>query len=265
LDLVDCPSRYVNGLKAAPDIPLKERLINALNCQILKWEGRALHEADTLIVNLPQDIEYLRGQHGNATNISVVPNCVPSHLLPYTWAPPSSALPRLLFVANLAYPPHRIALEQFALSVFPKIRHSLPTAELWVTGKGQDLVSKRVLDLEGIHFTGFVPDLLDVYSSANMLVSPQSVITGLQYKTLEALAIGVPIIASRTVIATSGLTQGQDCLAADSAGEYVTAAERLWEDHKLATDISAAGKMFIRGRHTWEVATVEIERILQMR
>jgi len=104
----------------------------------------------------------------------------------------------------------------------------------------------------GVHFLGFVEDLLPLYQGASVMVVPVPVAGGTQYKLLESLAVGLPSVTSRVSAEVTGLVDGQEALVADSSDEFAAAVLRVLREPDLARGLSAAGQQFISERHTWE-------------
>jgi len=109
--------------------------------------------------------------------------------------------------------------------------------------------------LPGVRVAGFVDDLVSMYLSASVLVAPVPVTGGAQYKLLEAMAIGLPIVASPQSAAGGSMTHGQELLVGDSPESFASAVLSILRNRELADRLSVNGRNFIRAHHIWESKT----------
>ena len=70
---------------------------------------------------------------------------------------------------------------------------------------------------------GFVADLREAYARARCAVVPLLLGGGTPLKLIEALAYGLPVIATPRAAAGLALRNGEDCLIADGGEEFASA------------------------------------------
>lgn len=105
---------------------------------------------------------------------------------------------RILFVAsgnNINYQALRFLMDE----VMDRVRAACPHAELAVAGT----ICERLDRCDTVTSLGFVEDLSAVYATAQVVVNPVQVGTGLKIKTIEALASARPVIT--TPVGAQGL------------------------------------------------------------
>jgi glycosyltransferase involved in cell wall biosynthesis len=119
---------------------------------------------------------------------------------------------RAIFVANFAYTPNRDGLRFLLEEVFPRVWVELPEARLALVGAGLDEPPSHDRRVESV---GFVADLREAYARARCAVVPLQLGGGTPLKLIEALAYGLPVIATRRATAGLGLRDGEHCLIAD--------------------------------------------------
>ncbi len=126
---------------------------------------------------------------------------------------------RAIFVANFAYEPNRNGLRFLLEEVFPRVWAQVPDAKLALVGAG----------LEGPHFDprvealGFVEDLRVAYARASCAVVPLLQGGGTPLKLLEALAYGLPVVATPRAVAGLAVRDGEHCLLADGPEAFAGA------------------------------------------
>ena len=234
---------------------IPSRTVGAIQWRIEHFERLAVKASDVVIVNSRLDQEHLQRLHGDCAKPVVVENCVPSDLMfrQWTWVPSSPK--RIVFVGSMAYPPNRSGVERFAEQILPRIRSQEAETEFVICGPGSLSLSRKLRDKPGVRVAGFVEDLVSMYLSASVLVNPVPVAGGAQYKLLEAMALGLPIVASPDSAAVGSMTHGKELLVADSTESFASAVLAILRDPKLAARLSENGREFVRAHHIWEDKT----------
>lgn len=82
------------------------------------------------------------------------------------------------------------------IRVWPQVREKYPRAQLLVLGTGPEEERLKQLAGEGVHFLGNVTDVAPYLQAADLFILP-SATEGLSNAMLEALAAGLPVIATR--------------------------------------------------------------------
>jgi glycosyltransferase involved in cell wall biosynthesis len=131
---------------------------------------------------------------------SIVPNGVD---LDY-WRParvePGSN--RIIFTGAMHYPPNADAAIHLVRDIFPLVQTAIASAELWIVGRDptQELV-RTAAGLPGVTITGYVSDMRPYFDRATVFAAPLRFGAGIQNKVLEAMAMGLPVIASPSAAA----------------------------------------------------------------
>src|SRR5262249_30956254 len=80
---------------------------------------------------------------------------------------------------------------------------------------------------------------------------PIRIQAGVQSKVLEAMALGVPIVATRICLPGLAVEAGKHLLVADTPGEFVTAVELLLDNATLRDKLVQAARMYVERQHNW--------------
>jgi glycosyltransferase involved in cell wall biosynthesis len=102
----------------------------------------------------------------------------------------------VIFTGAMDYFPNADAVVQFARHVFPIVRTKCPSARFLIVGSNPTSAVRRLARLPGIEVTGSVPDIRVFLSSAHVAVAPLRIAQGIQNKLLEAIAMGLPVVAT---------------------------------------------------------------------
>jgi polysaccharide biosynthesis protein PslH len=131
-----------------------------------------------------------------------------------------SAEPRAVFVANFAYEPNRNGLRFLLEEVMPSVWEQLPQARLRLVGPNLELPDEAD---ERIEAPGFVSHLADAYAGARCAVVPLLQGGGTPLKFVEALAYGLPVLATPRAASGLAVSDGRDCVLAEGAPEFAQA------------------------------------------
>jgi glycosyltransferase involved in cell wall biosynthesis len=145
----------------------------------------------------------------------------------------------LVFVGDFTYAPNRAGLRFLVDEVLPIVWECRPEVRLLVAGRG---VGDPPSD-ERIEVLGFVEDLRSVYGRAAGAAVPLLQGGGSPLKFVEALAYGLPVIASSHAarLLEDATPDKHFLLAADSAG-FARSVVSLFADRPRAAALGAAGR-----------------------
>ncbi len=99
---------------------------------------------------------------------------------------------RLAIFSGRLEPEKRVDL---LLELWPRLRRVLPDAQLLVLGTGSSESQLRQQPVEAVHFYGGVEDVAPYLHAADLFVLP-SLTEGLSNSMLEAMACGLPVVAT---------------------------------------------------------------------
>jgi len=128
-----------------------------------------------------------------------------------------TAEPKAIFVANFAYEPNRNGLAFLLEEVFPRVWKQLPQARLTLVGSGLERPPSEDARVEAL---GFVDHLASVYASSRCAVVPLLQGGGTPLKLIEAMAYGMPVVATPRAVAALEVQDGVDCLVAGDAEAF---------------------------------------------
>lgn len=197
-------------------------------------EGALLPRFDRVFVCSRADRDAL-AQRFPELEVAVLPNVVDVPATPA--APPRERGPRrLLFVGALGYYPNIDAACVLAEEVLPRLRALAPGAfELEVIGRGAPgWLARRLRAAPGVRFLGEVPAMGPAYAGASAVVVPLRAGGGTRLKILEALAHGVPVVATAIGAHGLGLRDGEHLTIAETPGELARACLAAGDDPERA-------------------------------
>ncbi|HEY7951369.1 MAG TPA: glycosyltransferase [Solirubrobacteraceae bacterium] len=162
--------------------------------------------------------------------------------------------PRAIFVASFFYEPNRNGLRFLLDEVFPRVWQELPQARLALVGAGLQTPPSADPRVETL---GFVDQLHAAYASARCAVVPLLQGGGTPLKLIEALAHGLPVLATSRAAAGLQLRNGEDCLLADDAASFAAALVHLLREG--APQLGERGRKVAAERYSVEALAKLLE------
>jgi len=154
---------------------------------------------------------------------------------------------RAIFVASFFYEPNRSALRFLIDDVLPRVWAELPDVRLTLVGPGLEQPPSRDRRIETL---GFVENLGEVYHRARCAVVPLLQGGGTPLKFIEALAYGLPVIATPRAAAGLDVRDGADCLIAEGEEAFAAALVDVLRDG--APQLGRCGRQLAVERYSIE-------------
>jgi polysaccharide biosynthesis protein PslH len=234
-----------------------------LNLPLLKrYEQRYCQKFSHLVVTTDEDKTQMAELSGKES-IYVIPNGVDLDMFPPRAQDPGGH--KLVFIGAMDNLPNIDSVTFLAKDIFPIVRHRYPEASLSLVGARPGAAVQALADLPGITVTGKVPEMTPYLHESTVCVVPMRTGYGIKNKTLEAMAAGIPVVASDRGL--EGLTVDDGtvplrALRANKAEEYAMAIAQLFESAELRQTLSQNGRAFIEDGYTWAIAGSKYEQVL---
>lgn len=153
----------------------------------------------------------------------------------------------LLFIGGFRHPPNIDAVEWFLAEVWPRVHARLP--ELVFTVVGSHMPARiQAMTGPGVNIVGYVEDVNPLIARARISVAPLRYGAGVKGKVNQAMAHGLPVVATVVASEGMGLRPGVDLLVADDPQAYADEIVRLYGDEALWNSLAANGRANIQ-RH----------------
>jgi glycosyltransferase involved in cell wall biosynthesis len=166
----------------------------------------------------------------------------------------------LIMVSGMNWFPNRDAVLLMAESIWPELTKVMPDARLTIVGASPP---HAILNLAArdrrVTVTGFVDDVRPYMERAQVYLCPMRDGGGTRLKILDALAMGVPIVATQMALEGIDVVAESDVLVADAPGEFVNQVVRLVGDRTLWDRLHSNGRAFVERHFAWPVIRQEME------
>jgi polysaccharide biosynthesis protein PslH len=224
------------------------------------YERKICQRSARVLVTTEREASLAREVLG-INNVDVVSNGVDGEYFSPTAFPPNASAASIIFTGDMSYRPNEDAAAHFALQVFPLVRRVYRDARFLIVGRNPTRKTRRLSQVDGVEVTGFVPDVRTYLAKAHVAVAPFLIAAGIQNKILEAMAYGLPVVA------TSRTTQGLCPIVADMVDTGDTAEEMaarvvlLLRDCRLAHSKGIDGRQRVAGEYKWAQS---LDRLLEL-
>lgn len=206
------------------------------------FERRLLESfAESWIVSRA-DLERAR-ELAPGARLRLVPNVVDVEAI--APVPAHSTRRRALMVADFTYEPNRDGLSFLVSDVLPRVWTEISDVRLTIVGRGLEAPTSPD---ERVEQLGFVEDLAAAYAGADCAVVPLRVGGGSPLKFVEALAYGLPVVATPRAAAGLDAKPGVHYLEGDGADAFAAALVRALRDG--APDVARRGRKLAEAEYS---------------
>ncbi len=167
----------------------------------------------------------------------------------------------LLFVGGFHHPPNVDAVVWFAAEILPRVRVRLPDVRLHVVGVDPPPQVARLHGRDGVLVHGHVPDLQPLLDRSRIAVAPLRYGAGVKGKVNQAMAHGLPVVATPMAVEGMHLVDGRDVLVGASTETFADAIVRLHDDAALWDTLAAHGLDNVRRHFSLEAARATVRRV----
>jgi hypothetical protein len=154
--------------------------------------------------------------------------------------------------------PHSFNLQGYAYfvrRVLPHVLRQAPDFRLRVIGPGCSFAQPA----PQVDLAGFVPEVRPEYVAARFAVIPILGGTGQLVRLVEAMAHGLPVVASRRAARSSPVMHGENGFIADSAEEFAAFTARLWASPELCRSMGQAARDTVAREFSEDVLARRLE------
>jgi sugar transferase (PEP-CTERM/EpsH1 system associated) len=238
--------------------PLKRGYARRTAAMLRRCERELLAWCDVHTVCSERE-QALLGAAAPDVNIHVVPNGVDVEY--FSALAPAPSRREIVFVGSMDYHANIDAALYFANEVWPMLQERRPDLRFCIAGSRPAPEILALSRRPGITVTGTVEDLRPYYAAALAVVVPLRVGGGTRLKVLEAMAAGVPVVATTLGVEGLQVRDAETVLLADTPARTAEILANLDETSLLWQRIAAAARNLVRARYDWSVAGAALTRL----
>jgi polysaccharide biosynthesis protein PslH len=253
LDFVDIDSEKWKLYATTASFP-KNFIYRLEAKRLLRFEAKLCRSFDSCLVVSNTEKQLVQDK----TNLVVVANGIDLQLFTPQRKPSEHIL---TFTGAMNYLPNVDGVIYFHNEVLPLIRRQIPTVKFIIAGM-QPSAKIRALADDHTIVTGFVSDIREYLSKADVCVVPLRIARGIQNKILEAMAMEIPVVATSNANNGINATDKTEIMLADSPHDFANATVRLLRDAKLRDTITKNARDFVGKHFCWERNLETLENLI---
>ncbi|HKH93429.1 MAG TPA: glycosyltransferase family 4 protein [Gemmatimonadaceae bacterium] len=225
--------------------------------RVERYERELIAQFDQLVISSPLD----RTAIGAYENLHVVANGVDLAAHPFvtTERTPNS----LVFSGTMWYFPNVDAAQWLVHEVLPLVRREIADTTLTIVGARPLPVVKRLGDVPGVTVTGRVPSVHEYVARAAVAVAPMRSGSGIQFKIIEAMATGTPVVATPTATVGLRAVAERDLLVGEGAEGFAAQVVRVLRDSELRRQLAQQALELVREVYAWERTVDVLESVYE--
>ena len=168
----------------------------------------------------------------------------------------------IIFTGVMDYLPNVDAVVWFCNEVLPIVQRQIPEAGLTICGSRPTATVRRLAKRRGVTVTGRVPDTRPYMDKAEVFVAPLRMARGIQNKLLEAMAMGLPCVASAAATAGTAVPDGEGIFVADDRDEFAEHVVRLLRDGAFRAQMAGKARAAAELNYRWETQLACLDGVI---
>jgi polysaccharide biosynthesis protein PslH len=168
---------------------------------------------------------------------------------------------KLIFVGTMDYLPNIDGVRYFAQDIFPKIRQKYPRCVFEIVGRRPRKSVRRLEQIEGVRVIGEVDDVRAYLVRADVSVAPLRIARGVQNKVLEAMAVGVPVVATPAAIEGIEVQNGEEVLVGKTSDEFAHQIVRILTNQDLRRSLTKKAWNKMNQSYNWELVGTKLDKL----
>lgn len=215
--------------------------------KLIEREEKAMYKKADLCVAV-SSLEASQIRRMGAKKCEVVENGVDIDIFSYKKRKKTD-MKNILFLGNFAYFPNIDAVRFFYKSVF--LRFDTPGVTLTVVGKNASKVFSSIRDSR-VEIINYVPDIKELYDNASVFVFPVRFGGGTNFKIIEAMASGVPIVGFPQRLEGFNGINSKLFLPAQDPVSFYDQMNRVFSDQDFVNQMTQKAREYVEKNYSWE-------------
>ncbi len=196
-------------------------------------------------------------------DVDIIPNGVDTQKFKMKKIIKDKTHKKVLFIGDFKWIQNRDSIVYIIKNIWPKILKNNPNTSLWVVGKKIPDSIKAIGDLSVVFDENASNKTENIFQEADILLAPIRVGGGTNFKILEAMSTGTPVIT--TALGNEGIkaTENEEIIICDKPEEFSNKASLLLSDEYLYEKISRNSRKFIEKNFDWKNISEKLDKVYE--
>lgn len=226
--------------------------------KLKRAEKHAWKKADVLVAVSPKEQKLM----GSGTML--VPNGVDLEKYKLKKLNLDKNLRKVLFIGNFKWMQNKDSVAFIIKNIWPRViaeNNNKLNLKLWIVGKNIPYSLKQMGEA-GIEFDENAPEATEkIFEHADVLLTPIRIGGGTNFKILESMAVGTPVVTSTLGNEGIDAVMNEEIIVCDKPEEYAQSLLKLLNDKYLFEKISRKGRVFIEENYDWRNIAVKMDQV----
>jgi polysaccharide biosynthesis protein PslH len=221
------------------------------------FRNKNLHIKNITAISNGVDLDYF------SPTVSQHPSTI-NHQLSTGIQPPETIneQPVLVFTGVMNYFANVDGVVWFTREILPLIKKEIPGIRFYIVGSNP---TKEVLSLaldSSVTVTGYVPDTREYLKMATVVAAPLRIARGIQNKVLEAMAMGIPVVATPQAFEGVEAEPGRDLILGGDVRKIAEGVIGLVKEGSLRKSIGDNARRIIEKNYCWSKNLEKLDNVL---
>lgn len=196
-----------------------------------------------------------------AQSVHVIPLGV--DLDKFNRAPINNDHPVIVFTGNMGYRPNIDAVIWFLKNCWTNLKLEAPGIKFLIAGSNpHSLIASISSKDPDVSIIGKVPSIAAVLNESMISIAPMQSGSGMQFKILEAMACGVPVVTTTLGLGDIHAIAGRDLLVSDAPNDFTASVLYLIENSIARLKLGNSGLDYVCQSHSWDAVNQTFENYL---
>lgn len=216
--------------------------------KLVSYEKKILDCFCSVMVLTQRDKDLIENLNSNV-KATIIPTGVDTEF--YTPNAYSNEEKNLVFVGHYRHFPNADAIIYFVKNIYPKVLQKVSNIKLYIVGSG---VTKSIEDLKdnNIFITGEVEDIRKYLKRPNIFIAPVRLGGGIKGKVLEAMSMGVPVVATKEAISGIDYVNKEFALVSDDIDIFADNIIKLLNNNNLYNKLADNARNIVEQNYNWK-------------
>lgn len=228
---------------------INKYLGKVISKKVKEIEINAVKKMDHILVCSEKEKEYF-SSYIDKRKVSVIPNGVDCKKFIKSNSEAESNI--ILFMGLLSYAPNSQGIKFYIRKIHPKVIKKNPNAQLMILGKG---APKWLVDVakkdKSINLVGFVDDVREYISQAQVCICPVYSGSGTRLKILEYMAMGKIVVSTSKGAEGLCIRSDFNILIGDTVEMFSDKINDVLSDDKKYLKIGRNAQKFVNKNYDW--------------
>lgn len=233
--------RIWDNLSSSEKNPIKKKYLSLLANHLKKFELQTIQQVDGIVSISENDGEFFKSRCNTKT--TSIPCSIDIEIN-------ETVNNGFFFLGSLDWQPNIEGIKWMHASVLSFLCDTVKIA-----GRNAD---KSITELKNIHLIGEVDSAKDFMKKSGIMLVPLFSGSGIRIKILEAMAWGIPVVATTKAIEGINAVSGVHLYVSDDPTEFANYANDLYSNKEMANKMSIAAQELIRKNYSSETLTNQL-------